>query len=157
MPAWGAFKSRTRPAPGNHDYNTSGASGYYGYFGSQAGPSGQGYYSYNIGNWHIVSLNSNISMTATAAQVTWLRNDLAANARPCTLAYWHHPLFTSGANHARRRPLRLRHDPAQQPGPQQRHVRRPHVHLAHQLVRLAVRAPGGQDLCGQRNRCLPLS
>jgi acid phosphatase type 7 len=100
QPTWGAFKARTRPAPGNHDYNTSGATGYYGYFGSQAGPSGQGYYSYNLGNWHIVSLNSNISMTASSAQVTWLRDDLAANTRPCTLAYWHHPLFTSGANHA---------------------------------------------------------
>ncbi|MEV4537609.1 DNRLRE domain-containing protein [Asanoa sp. NPDC049518] len=100
QPTWGAFKSRTRPAPGNHDYNTSGATGYYNYFGSQAGPSGQGYYSYNLGNWHIVSLNSNISMSSTSAQVTWLKNDLAANTRPCTLAYWHHPLFTSGANHA---------------------------------------------------------
>ncbi|GAA1854228.1 CBM96 family carbohydrate-binding protein [Asanoa iriomotensis] len=100
QPTWGAFKSRTRPSPGNHDYNTSGATGYYNYFGAQAGPSGQGYYSYNLGNWHIVSLNSNISMSATSAQVTWLKNDLAANTRPCTLAYWHHPLFTSGANHA---------------------------------------------------------
>ncbi|MDG4826370.1 DNRLRE domain-containing protein [Asanoa sp. WMMD1127] len=100
QPTWGAFKSRTRPSPGNHDYNTSGASGYYSYFGSQAGPAGQGYYSYNLGNWHIVSLNSNISTSASSAQVTWLRNDLAANTRPCTLAYWHHPLYTSGANHA---------------------------------------------------------
>jgi hypothetical protein len=100
QPTWGAFKAGTRPAPGNHDYNTSGATGYYGYFGSQAGPSGQGYYSYNLGNWHIVSLNSNISMTANSAQVTWLRDDPAANTRPCTLACWHHPLFTSGANHA---------------------------------------------------------
>jgi len=100
QPTWGAFKARTRPAPGNHDYNTSGASAYYSYFGSQAGPAGQGYYSYNLGNWHIVSLNSNISMSASSAQVTWLRNDLAANTRSCTLAYWHHPLFTSGANHS---------------------------------------------------------
>ncbi|GIF92446.1 hypothetical protein Cch02nite_58900 [Catellatospora chokoriensis] len=99
-PTWGRHKARTRPAPGNHDYNTSGASGYYGYFGSVAGPSGRGYYSYDLGNWHIVSLNSNISMTSGSAQVTWLRNDLAASTKPCTLAYWHHPLFTSGANHA---------------------------------------------------------
>ncbi|MFI6760782.1 DNRLRE domain-containing protein [Micromonospora sp. NPDC050417] len=100
QPTWGRHKARTKPSPGNHDYNTSGASGYYNYFGSVAGPSGQGYYSYNLGNWHIVSLNSNISMSAGSAQETWLRNDLAANPKSCTLAYWHHPLFTSGANHA---------------------------------------------------------
>ncbi|MEV0456579.1 CBM96 family carbohydrate-binding protein [Catellatospora methionotrophica] len=99
-PTWGRHKARTRPAPGNHDYNTSGASGYYNYFGSVAGPSGQGYYSYDLGNWHVVSLNSNISMSAGSAQETWLRNDLAASGKPCTIAYWHHPLFTSGANHA---------------------------------------------------------
>ncbi|MFC7246619.1 DNRLRE domain-containing protein [Catellatospora aurea] len=99
-PTWGRHKARTRPAPGNHDYNTSGASGYYNYFGSVAGPSGQGYYSYDLGNWHVVSLNSNISMSAGSAQETWLRNDLAASSKPCTIAYWHHPLFTSGANHA---------------------------------------------------------
>lgn len=100
QPTWGRHKARTRPSPGNHDYNTSGASGYYNYFGSVAGPSGQGYYSYNLGNWHIVSLNSNVSMSAGSAQEQWLRNDLAANPKSCTLAYWHHPLFTSGANHA---------------------------------------------------------
>lgn len=99
-PTWGRHKARTRPSPGNHDYNTSGASGYYGYFGSQAGPSGRGYYSYDLGNWHIVSLNSNISMAAGSAQEQWLRADLAASGKPCTLAYWHHPLFTSSANHA---------------------------------------------------------
>ncbi|MDI1460617.1 DNRLRE domain-containing protein [Catellatospora sp. KI3] len=99
-PTWGRHKARTRPAPGNHDYNTSGATGYYNYFGSVAGPSGRGYYSYDLGNWHIVSLNSNISMSAGSAQETWLRGDLAASTKACTLAYWHHPLFTSGANHA---------------------------------------------------------
>ncbi|RKT56095.1 DUF7594 domain-containing protein [Saccharothrix australiensis] len=99
-PTWGRHKARTRPSPGNHDYNTSGATGYYGYFGAQAGPSGQGYYSYDLGNWHIVSLNSNIGMAAGSAQEQWLRNDLAASTKPCTAAYWHHPLFTSGANHA---------------------------------------------------------
>ncbi|MBV1853939.1 CBM96 family carbohydrate-binding protein [Catellatospora tritici] len=99
-PTWGRHKARTRPAPGNHDYNTSGATGYYNYFGSVAGPSGRGYYSYDLGNWHIVSLNSNISMSAGSAQESWLRGDLAASTKSCTLAYWHHPLFTSGANHA---------------------------------------------------------
>ncbi|MEV0005118.1 DNRLRE domain-containing protein [Micromonospora sp. NPDC050980] len=99
-PTWGRHKARTRPSPGNHDYNTSGASGYYNYFGSQAGPSGRGYYSYDLGNWHIVSLNSNVSMSAGSTQEQWLRSDLAASTKPCTLAYWHHPLYTSSSNHA---------------------------------------------------------
>ena len=99
-PTWGRHKARTRPAPGNHDYNTSGATGYYNYFGAQAGPSGRGYYSYDLGNWHVVSLNSEVSMSAGSAQEQWLRADLAASTKPCTLAYWHQPLFTSGANHA---------------------------------------------------------
>ena len=98
-PTWGQFKARTKPAPGNHDYNTAGAAGYYGYFfGGQ--PAGNEYYSYDLGNWHIVSLNSEIAHSAGSAQETWLRNDLAASSKPCTLAYWHKPLFTSGANHA---------------------------------------------------------
>jgi hypothetical protein len=99
-PTWGRHKARTKPAPGNHDYNTSGATGYYGYFGASAGPSGRGYYSYDLGNWHIVSLNSEVSMSVGSAQETWLRSDLAATAKGCILAYWHQPRFTSGANHA---------------------------------------------------------
>ncbi|MEU4447144.1 DNRLRE domain-containing protein [Actinosynnema sp. NPDC050801] len=99
-PTWGRHKARTRPSPGNHDYGTSGATGYYDYFGAQAGPSGRGYYSYDLGNWHVVSLNSNIGMAAGSAQEQWLRADLAASTKPCTAAYWHHPLFTSGANHS---------------------------------------------------------
>ncbi|MET7670107.1 CBM96 family carbohydrate-binding protein [Micromonospora luteifusca] len=99
-PTWGRHKTRTRPSPGNHDYNTSGATGYYNYFGTSAGPSGRGYYSFDLGNWHIVSLNSNISMSAGSTQEQWLRADLAASSKPCTLAYWHHPLFTSSSNHA---------------------------------------------------------
>lgn len=105
-PTWGAFKSRTRPAPGNHEYETSGAAGFYQYFGAIAGPSGQGYYSYDLGNWHIVALNSEVNMGAGSAQETWLRSDLAASKKPCTLAYWHEPLFTSGANHAPNRATR---------------------------------------------------
>jgi len=99
-PTWGAFKSATHPAPGNHEYNTSGATGYYGYFGAVAGPSGRGYYSYDLGSWHVVSLNSEVAMSVGSAQETWLRSDLAASTKPCTLAYWHQPLYTSGANHA---------------------------------------------------------
>lgn len=98
-PTWGRHKARTRPAPGNHDYHTSGATGYYGYFGSNAGPSGRGYYSYDLGTWHIVSLNSEVSMAAGSAQETWLRADLAATAQACILAYWHKPRFTSGTTH----------------------------------------------------------
>ena len=98
-PTWGRHKSRTRPSPGNHDYNTAGATGYYDYFGASAGPSGQGYYSYDLGDWHIVSLNSNVSMSAGSVQDQWLRADLAANAKRCTLAYWHHPRFSSGTRH----------------------------------------------------------
>jgi hypothetical protein len=99
-PTWGRHKARTKPAPGNHDYNTSGATGYYNYFGASAGPSGRGYYSYDLGNWHVVSLNSEVSMSVGSAQEQWLRADLAASSKPCTVAYWHKPLFTSGANHA---------------------------------------------------------
>ena len=98
-PSWGRHKARTRPAPGNHDYQTSGATGYYDYFGAAAGPAGRGYYSYDLGAWHIVSLNSNVSMSAGSAQETWLRADLAASAKRCTIAYWHHPRFSSGSNH----------------------------------------------------------
>lgn len=99
-PSWGKFKDRTRPAPGNHDYNTSGASGYFGYFGANAGPAGRGYYSYALGGWHIISLDSEIGVDAASAQASWLKQDLADHPATCTLAYWHEPLFTSGANHA---------------------------------------------------------
>jgi len=103
-PNWGRHKSRTRPVPGNHDYETAGAAGYFGYFGSRAGDPRKGYYSFNLGSWHIVMLNSNCSAVggcgATSPQARWLRNDLAANPRACTMAVWHHPRFTS----ARTRP-----------------------------------------------------
>jgi len=103
-PSWGRHKARTRPSPGNHEYNTTNATGYYGYFGSTAGDPTKGYYSYDLGNWHIVVLNSNlscavISCAAGSPQEQWLRGDLAANTKPCTLAYWHHPRFNSGASH----------------------------------------------------------
>jgi hypothetical protein len=98
-PTWGRHKARTRPSPGNHDYHTSGASAYYAYFGANAGPSGRGYYSFDVGDWHIVSLNSNVSMSAGSAQEQWLRQDLAASTKQCTLAYWHHPRFNSGSHH----------------------------------------------------------
>ncbi len=98
-PSWGRHRTRTRPSPGNHDYNTSGATGYFGYFGSLAGPSGRGYYSYDLGAWHMISLNSNIGMNAGSSQEKWLRTDLAATSKRCILAYWHHPRFSSGSHH----------------------------------------------------------
>jgi hypothetical protein len=97
-PTWGRHKARTRPSPGNHDYHTSGAAGYFAYFGANAGPSGRGYYSYDLGEWHVISLNSNVSMSAGSAQEQWLRADLAANTKDCILAYWHHPRFSSGTH-----------------------------------------------------------
>ncbi len=98
-PTWGRFKARTMPSVGNHDYITSGATGYYAYFGAAAGVPGKGYYSYDLGKWHIVVLNSEISTSTSSEQVTWLRQDLAANPVTCTLAYWHRPRFSSGAEH----------------------------------------------------------
>lgn len=102
-PTWGRHRSRTRPAPGNHEYNTPGAAGYFGYFGSAAGDPSKGYYSYDLGSWHVVVLNSNCAEVGGCAggspQESWLRQDLAASTKPCTVAYWHHPLFTSGAQH----------------------------------------------------------
>jgi hypothetical protein len=99
-PSWGRHRDRTRPAPGNHEYETANAAPYYEYFGELAGPAGRGYYSFNVGDWHIISLNSNIDMKAGSPQEQWLRQDLATNAAECTIAFWHHPLFTSGFHNA---------------------------------------------------------
>lgn len=100
-PTWGRAKARTQPATGNHEYHTSGAAGYYGYFGAAAGDPSQGYYSYDLGTWHVVVLNSGncsvVACTPGSAQETWLRADLAAHPAACTLAYFHHPLFVSSA------------------------------------------------------------
>ncbi|HUC41070.1 MAG TPA: Ig-like domain-containing protein [Gemmatimonadales bacterium] len=97
-PTWGRHKARTRPSPGNHDFGIPGATGYYDYFGTNAGPSGRGYYSYDVGDWHLISLNSTISMSAGSPQEQWLRADLAANPKKCVLAYWHDPRFSSGSH-----------------------------------------------------------
>jgi len=102
-PTWGRFKDRTRPAPGNHEYHQDGASGYARYFGTAAGPPTKGYYSYELGTWHIVVLNSQCEEVggcgASSNQGKWLRQDLAEHAVPCTLAYFHTPLFSSGGKH----------------------------------------------------------
>lgn len=94
--SWGRFKDRIRPSPGNHDYLTTDAGGYFGYFGAAAGPADRGYYSFDIGAWHVISLNSNVDADAGSAQFAWLQADLAASKAVCTLAYWHHPVFSSG-------------------------------------------------------------
>jgi hypothetical protein len=91
-PTWGRHKARTRPSPGNHDYE-SGSDTYFSYFGANAGPHGLGYYEYQLGSWHVLALNSNTSLPA---QVTWLKNVLERNRSRCTIAYWHHPLYSSG-------------------------------------------------------------
>jgi acid phosphatase type 7 len=105
-PSWGQFKERTKPIPGNHEYETQGARGYFEYFGEAAGDPEEGYYSYDLGSWHIVALNSNcgegeIRCGPGSAQTEWLKEDLAANSDEgrCTLAYMHHPRFSSGEEH----------------------------------------------------------
>ena len=97
-PTWGRHKARTRPIPGKHEYGTPGASGYFGYFGAAAGPSGLGYYSYDLGAWHVIALNSNLPAGPGSTQHDWLLDDLAAHPsqNACTVAMWHHPVFSSG-------------------------------------------------------------
>ena len=99
QPRWGRHRSRTLPSPGNHEYQLN-VGPYFDYFGDRAGARGAGFYSYTLGNWHIVSLNSEVGVTQGQEQYVWLRSDLEANKRSntarCTLAFWHHPLFTSG-------------------------------------------------------------
>ena len=99
-PTWGRHKARTRPVPGNHEYRTAAAQAYFQYFGAAAGAPSQGYYSYDLGAWHVVALNSNCGEVrgceAGSPQEEWLRADLAAHPAACTLAYWHHPRFSAG-------------------------------------------------------------
>jgi hypothetical protein len=104
-PTWGRHKNRTKPIAGNHDYQTAGAAGYFTYFGAAASPleascksNCKGYYSYDLGSWHIIALNSEIDHAAGSPQEKWLRADLAGKQSICTLAYWHRPRFSSGAS-----------------------------------------------------------
>ena len=100
---WGHVKARTRPAVGNHEFHAAGGTPYFDYFGASAGDPKDGYYSYELGTWHIVVLNSECrdvgGCDADSRQVRWLRTDLAAHPAACTLAYWHKPLFSSGSAH----------------------------------------------------------
>jgi acid phosphatase type 7 len=102
-PRWGRFLSRTYPSPGNHEYeNGTNGAGYFDFFGGRAVGDNGGYYSYTLGNWHVIALNSGpaLPISVATAQYQWLARDLEANKNSatarCTLAYWHHPVFTSG-------------------------------------------------------------
>jgi hypothetical protein len=97
-PVWGRHKARTRPSPGNHEYESAGAQPYFDYFGTQAGPPGLGYFSFRSGEWLVLSLNSNIPVGVATAQAQWIRSELTASTSRCALAYFHHPLYSSGLN-----------------------------------------------------------
>ena len=100
-PAWGSFKLRTRPTPGNHDYyNNPGAGPYFAYFGANAGVPGQGWYRYQAGTWRVYALNSECTTTSACytAQLAWLAADLAAEPHRCVMAMWHRPVFSTGAH-----------------------------------------------------------
>ena len=93
---WGRVKNKTRSTAGNHEYRTEGAKGYFNYFGWRAGKPSKGYYSFSIEGWRLIALNSNKSTSRGSRQVEWLRRNLASHPAACTLAYFHHPLFSSG-------------------------------------------------------------
>jgi acid phosphatase type 7 len=102
-PTWGRYKKITHPTPGNHEYYSSPqADGYFQYFGAAAGPRPQGYYSFNLGAWHIISLNANCQSIGGCGpgspEEQWLRADLHSNRSACTLAFWHQPRFSSGTH-----------------------------------------------------------
>ena len=104
-PTWGQHAAKTYPVPGNHEYNTPGARGYFDYWNSQGRPTGgSGYYGYDLGSWHVIALNSSRSCSQVpcsegSPQNNWLESDLAATTETCILAYWHHPRFNSGTGH----------------------------------------------------------
>jgi hypothetical protein len=95
-PAWGSFKSKTRPSPGNHDYETVNAAGYFGYFARRAGRCCRGYYKFDLGAWRLYSLNSERDIVT---QARWLRHDVRAHPHRCTLAYWHRARFSDSTVH----------------------------------------------------------
>jgi len=97
-PAWGRHKSRTRPAPGNHEYGAPGAAPYFEYFGANAGPPGLGYYRYRAASWVVFSLNSNTEGGERQMQLDWLRREIGVQPAECTVAYFHHPRFSSGSH-----------------------------------------------------------
>ena len=97
-PSWGRSRDRTYPVPGNHDYRTPGAAGYFAYFGTRAGRPGRAYYSFDLGGWHLLALDTNVDVDADSEQLRWLRADLARDDHLCELAFFHHPRW-SGSRH----------------------------------------------------------
>jgi 3',5'-cyclic AMP phosphodiesterase CpdA len=102
-PTWGKLLARTQPVPGNHEYKSGSAAGYFAYFGARAGDPAKGYRSFDLGDWHVVALNTNhdcehVACEAGSEQLAWLEADLKANPKRCVLAYWHHPRFSSGGH-----------------------------------------------------------
>jgi hypothetical protein len=141
-PSWGRHKARTKPSAGNHEYYTAGASGYFEYFGTAAGDPEEGYYSYDLGSWHVVVLNSNCADVggcgAGSTQERWLRADLANNSSACTAAYFHHPRFSSS---------RIGNNSAMMPFWEALYDAGAEVVLvghAHHYERFAPQTPGGQ-------------
>lgn len=142
-PTWGSFLDRTRPTPGNHDYYTPNASGYFEYFGDRAGPSGRGYYAFAAASWRVYSLNGGFCMTEEGcgpgtAQYEWLEEQLTARPTECVLAVWHEPRFSSG-----------RHGPNPEVDPLVRLLYREGAELVvnghdHSYERFAPARPNGQ-------------
>jgi acid phosphatase type 7 len=107
-PSWGDAAKRImksiRPTPGNHEHITDWAAPYYKYFGDRAGSPRKGYYAYDVGEWRVIALNSVIAVNSGVppadrkGQEEWLAKELASNKKLCTLAYWHHPRFSSGGH-----------------------------------------------------------
>jgi hypothetical protein len=97
-PTWGRFREQTLPVPGNHEYYTPGAAGYYAWFGASAAPERAGHYAVQLGNWRLIGLNSALRGAAANAQLDWLRRELRQHRSRCTLAFWHHPRFSSGGH-----------------------------------------------------------
>ena len=107
-PTWGRFRGRIRPAMGNHEYGSAWGRGYWDYFGSRAGPRWKGWYSYSAGSWRVIVLNSNCSRVDChkgSEQERWLRAELARHTNKCTLAYFHHPRFSSDEKHGNSWPV----------------------------------------------------
>ena len=164
-PTWGRLKAQMRPVVGNHEYRTAGAAGYFDYFNGPgvfdgpAGPRDKGYYSYDLGAWHVVTLNSQCShppadnpykndCAAGSPQEQWLRADLAAHPARCTLAVWHHPLVQLGPRGAQRR------GPAAVPGALRQRRRRP-AHRPRPRLR-ALRPDGRHRQPRRRPRRAPV-
>ena len=97
-PLWGGFRRRWRPSPGNHEYETPGAAGYFQYFGAAAGTGGRSYYAFRTGDWLVLMLDSNVPARLGSAQYQFVRSELGSSNTPCAMAVWHHPLFSSGPN-----------------------------------------------------------